>query len=144
MNLEINTPSSLDEPREAWTSIKRGLFGKCPHCGEGHIFRAYLKVRDRCEVCGENLSHQRSDDAAPYMTIFVVGHIIVGAILFGEEHFDPVPMWFNITVWPFLTLILCLAILPMMKGALVGLQWAMKMHGFGLHDANAPTPEPSA
>jgi len=102
------------------------------------MFRAYLKVRDVCEVCGENLSHQRSDDAAPYMTIFVVGHLIVGGILIGEEYFDPVPNWFNFTVWPLLTLVLSLLILPRMKGALVGLQWALKMHGFGDKDANKP------
>lgn len=134
----ISTPSNTNEPRQTWQAIKRGLVGKCPHCGTGRMFKSYLKVCDHCANCGENLSHQRSDDAAPYMTIFIVGHVIVGAILAMEEYYGDTPTWFNVTIWPFLTLILCLWILPMMKGALVGLQWANKMHGFGAPDANSP------
>ena len=137
---DIHHPSQISAPRAAWASIKRGLAGKCPHCGEGKMFRAYLKVVEECAVCGENLSHQRSDDAAPYMTIFVVGHIIGTGILIGEEYFDPVPYWFSFSVWPIMTLILSLWLLPIMKGGLIGLQWAMKMHGFGAQDANLPAP----
>ena len=70
--------------RDQWLSVKRGFAGKCPHCGEGRIFRAYLKVSDACEACGEELHHQRADDAPPYMTIFVVGHI--GPTDRAEEH----------------------------------------------------------
>ncbi len=133
----ISTPSNIHDPRETWPAIRRGLMGKCPHCGTGRMFKSYLKVCDHCENCGENLSHQRSDDAAPYMTIFIVGHVIVGAILAMEQYYGDTPTWFNLTIWPFATLVLCLWILPMMKGALVGLQWANKMHGFGAPDANS-------
>ena len=57
------------------------------------MFRAYLKVADRCPVCGEDLSHQRADDAPAYLTMFVVGHFIVAGILAGEDLWPNSPIW---------------------------------------------------
>ena len=54
---------------------------RCPHCGKGHLFRAYLKVADNCDVCGEELFHHRADDLPPYISILIVGHLIVGLML---------------------------------------------------------------
>ena len=45
------------------------------------MFRAYLKVVDACPVCGEDLSHQRADDAPAYMTMLIVGHFVVAGVL---------------------------------------------------------------
>jgi uncharacterized protein (DUF983 family) len=142
----MTTQSSIDSPRDTWQAMKRGFMGKCPHCGEGKIFHAYLKVSDACPACGEELHHQRADDAPPYMTIFVVGHIIGAGMLIVEEHNDALPIWIHATVWPILTLILCLSLLPRIKGGLIGLQWALKMHGFGARPSRDATtlPAPAA
>jgi uncharacterized protein (DUF983 family) len=117
--------------RSVATSIGRGLYGRCPQCGEGRIFRAYLKVADTCAVCGEALYHQRADDAPPYVTILIVGHIVVGLMLFVGTLDEGAPLWIHMTVWPALAVVLSLWLLPAVKGALVGYQWALKMHGFG-------------
>ncbi len=93
------------------------------------MFHRYLKVSDHCPQCGEALHHQRADDAPPYMTIFVVGHIVVPLLLYVERGWSP-PEWVHAALWMPLTLVLTLAILPVMKGALIGLQWALRMHGF--------------
>ena len=116
--------------RDTWQSIKRGFMGRCPKCGSGKMFYAYLKVSDACQVCGEELHHHRADDAPPYVTILIVGHIIGGAMLWVEEHNDDIPIWIHSIVWPSLTLFLCLLLLPRFKGALIGYQWALRMHGF--------------
>ncbi len=116
--------------RPVWQSIKRGLRGRCPACDQGKIFYRYLKVNDKCPACGEELFHQRADDAPPYMTIFVVGHIILAGMLIVEEKWPDVPIWLHIAIWPALTVILSLLILPMMKGAMIAYQWALRMHGF--------------
>src|SRR5947209_17029947 len=72
--LTYGSSSTLEEPsRPRWQSFKRGLSGRCPACGEGHIFRKYLKVADSCACCGEELHHHRADDAPPYFTILIVG-----------------------------------------------------------------------
>ncbi len=65
-------------------AMLRGALHRCPRCGKGGLFRAYLKVREQCLACGEDLSHQRADDAPPYVTIFVVGHLIVASL--GRRH----------------------------------------------------------
>jgi uncharacterized protein (DUF983 family) len=116
--------------RDWWRAIVNGLRERCPKCGEGALFGRYLKVNDSCPHCGAALYHHRADDAPPYFTILIVGHVIVGAILPVERAFVP-PMWVHAIIWLPLTVVLSLALLPRIKGAIVGLQWAFYMHGFG-------------
>jgi uncharacterized protein (DUF983 family) len=116
-------------PRPVFESILRGLWSRCPACGQGHMFRRYLKVADQCPSCGEALHHHRADDAPPYFTIAIVGHIVVGLMLAVEIAYRP-PLWLHAAIWLPLTVILALVLLPPIKGALVALQWALLMHGF--------------
>lgn len=119
-----------EPPRDWWQSIKRGFTGRCPHCGEGKLFRAFLKPVDTCAVCGEEMHHQRADDAPPYLTILVVGHIVGAAMLFFHEKGWNFSMWTEALLWPAIGLVGCLWFLPRCKGALIAYQWALKMHGF--------------
>ena len=121
----------LDTPRNAWAAIGKGLRGRCPACGEGRLFRSYLKVNDLCPKCGEEFFHQRADDAPPYLTIFVVGHIVGSLMLLTEEFWPDAPIWLHAMIWPTLALILSLWLLPIMKGGFIAYQWALRMHGFG-------------
>src|SRR5579871_936376 len=132
------TATAMALPRRpAWPALVHGFFGRCPHCGEGKLFRAFLKVTDRCEVCGEDLSHQRADDFPAYLVILIVGHLVVPIALFIETEYAP-PYALQLAVWLPLALVLSLALLQPVKGAIVGLQWALRMHGFGeLPDADA-------
>lgn len=41
-------------------AMKRGFAGKCPHCGSGKLFRAYVKPVDNCSACGEDFTPQRA------------------------------------------------------------------------------------
>jgi uncharacterized protein (DUF983 family) len=93
------------------------------------MFRAYLKVADACPACGEDLHHHRADDFPAYVVIVIVGHIMVPLVLLTETHFAP-PYWVHMTLWPALTMALGLLLLQPVKGAIVGLQWALGMHGF--------------
>ncbi|MFT6491078.1 MAG: hypothetical protein ACJAXQ_001866 [Parvibaculaceae bacterium] len=104
---------------------------RCPNCGTGNIFKSYLKVVDHCDTCGEELLHQRADDAPPYLTIMLVGHIIIPAMLVVEKMYQP-ELWVHSVIWLPLTLILSLIFLPLLKGSVVGLQWAVRMHGFDI------------
>ena len=111
------------------------------------MFYRYLKVVDACPECGAELHHHRADDAPPYMTILIVGHIVVPLMLWVERGWRP-PEWVHAALWLPLTLALVLAILPAAKGALIGLQWALRMHGFGEAegegDTNLPSPRTQA
>ncbi|MEQ9638990.1 MAG: DUF983 domain-containing protein [Alphaproteobacteria bacterium] len=117
------------EQRGVWGALLRGLGKRCPACGTGRMFGRYLKVSDNCGHCGEELHHQRADDAPPYFTIVIVGHIIVPGALLLEQSLHP-PTWMHMVLWLPLTLILTLALLPCVKGAVVAVQWAARMHGF--------------
>lgn len=108
----------------------RGTRGKCPSCGKGHLFRAYLKVVDECDHCGTELHHQRADDVPAYITIVIVGHVLVGLMLHLEMAWHVDPKVYLYTLLP-TAIVLPLMMLPWVKGAAVGLQWALEMHGFG-------------
>ncbi len=118
--------------RSLGRSIRRGLMGNCPNCGEGKIFGNYLKVLPECSHCHEDLTPQRADDLPAYIVLFIVGHIIVGSMMTVETYWEWPVLW-HVILWPILTLILSLSLLPRIKGAVVGLQWALKMHGFSQH-----------
>ena len=126
--------------RAIFGSLFRGALLKCPACGRGAMFRRYLKVADACPACGEELHHHRADDAPAYFTIVIVGHIVVSLVLAVEMAYRPA-LWVHMALWLPLTVILTLLVLPCVKGALVGLQWALRMHGFD-PDAEDETPEP--
>ena len=121
--------------RNIWQAMRRGLGHTCPACGTGTLYSRYLKVNDTCPNCNEELHHQRADDAPPYITIFIVGHIVIPGILVLEKLYAPAT-WVHLLIWIPLLLVLSLTILPRVKGLFVGLQWALHMHGFN------PNPEP--
>ncbi|QRG09733.1 DUF983 domain-containing protein [Xanthobacter dioxanivorans] len=120
-------PPAQSRPLPA--ALLRGARCLCPACGQGSLFSSYIKVAPYCPKCAEELYHQRADDAPPYAVIFVVGHIVVPLMVLVEELFRP-ELWVHLSLWLPLTLGLCLALLPPLKGMLVNLQWALRMHGF--------------
>ena len=126
--------TGLVEKRDVWTALKRGFRGRCPRCGEGKLFRAYLKVANNCSACGLDFTPHRADDLPAYLVIVIVGHIVVPTALMIETEFSP-PVWLQLSIYLPLTLVLSLLLLQPVKGAVVGLQWALHMHGF---DENPP------
>lgn len=131
-----------DRPaRSVWTAMRRGAVCSCPRCGKGPLFSRYLKVADSCSSCGEALHHHRADDAPPYFTIFIVGHLVVPLTLWTERVWQP-DMWVHAILWIPLAIVLTLIMLPLVKGAVVGLQWALYMHGFEYAALERDRPEP--
>lgn len=125
----VTVLETMDE-RPVWPAVRRGFLRRCPNCGEGRLFEGYLKVTDSCPACGEVLSHHRADDGPAYLTILIVGHIVAVLMHFVWVTFRPEPLVFA----TFLTVVavgMSLWLLPRFKGAIVGYQWAHRMHGFG-------------
>lgn len=114
-------------------AMLRGWRRKCPKCGAGDLFNGFLKVRDECPVCHEEFHHQRADDGPAYLTILIVGHILGFAIHITFTQLRPDPLVLA-SVLSVLSVALALYLLPRIKGAFVGLQWAKRMHGFGLRE----------
>lgn len=116
--------------REVWSAMANGLRCKCPRCGKGRLFRQYLKVADACDRCGLDFSHHRADDLPAYVAITIVGHILVIGLMHSQMSGEEIAPWVYLAWLVPMAIILPLLILPSIKGAIVGFQWAKKMHGF--------------
>jgi uncharacterized protein (DUF983 family) len=126
--------SGLAEKRDVWAAMKRGFRGRCPRCGEGKLFRAFLKTADSCSHCGQDFTPHRADDLPAYLVIVIVGHLVVPLALVIETNYSP-PVALQLAVYLPLTFFASLALLQPVKGTVVALQWALRMHGF---DDNPP------
>jgi uncharacterized protein (DUF983 family) len=111
-------------------SIKRGLACRCPNCGDGRLFRAFLKPVDHCAVCGEDYRPQRADDLPAYLVIVVVGHVLMSGYMLTDMVIRVSP-WIHLAIWAPLSVIAALLTIQPIKGGVIGLQWANRMHGFG-------------
>lgn len=117
-------------PRAIWPALRRGYRRKCPNCGSGPLLRSYLKVHDSCPVCREELHHHRADDGPAYLTIVIVGHIMLPLLHRVFVMFRPDPLVL-FTIFAVGSVGLSLYLLPRLKGAVIGFQWAKQMGGFG-------------
>lgn len=102
------------------TAIARGLMGRCPACGKTHLFNGYLRVAAECEQCGAPLGLARADDAPPYFTILLVGHIVIPLMVLAQRLQNPSTLTMSAIFLP-LSLFLTLALLRPVKGGTVGL-----------------------
>jgi uncharacterized protein (DUF983 family) len=74
------------------------------------------------------LGRYRADDAPPYFTILIVGHIIVPLMLMLEKSVAP-ELWVHMALWLPATIVLSLALLRPIKGAVLGVMWATSAEG---------------
>lgn len=123
------------------TPIKSGLMLKCGRCGQGKLFRKYLKFRASCEVCELDFSIADTADGPA----FFVGSLMM--VLFAPFYFIlPVvdaPLPILLLLWALLLLAMsafCLTLLPRFKGVLFNLQVRhkaeeAKFESTGMHGA---------
>ena len=76
------------------------------------------------------MHHQRADDGPAFFTILIVGHAMAPLLYMFFVRFRPEPL-VTVAVFSVGCVALALYLLPRIKGAIVGLQWAKRMHGFG-------------
>jgi uncharacterized protein (DUF983 family) len=112
------------EQRPLLTALRRGLARLCPNCGRGHLFDGYLRVRPVCDSCGSNNDRYPADDAPPYVTILLVGHIVVAPMLLLEV-VRTWPLWLSLSIFPTLVVAVTLALLPFVKGGVIGACWSL-------------------
>ena len=108
------------------TALGRGLRGLCPACGLAPLFQGFLKVTPVCGNCGAPLGLARADDAPPYFTLLVVGHVVIPGMVWLERAQSP-PTWLQTVIWVPVTIILSLGLLRPIKGATVGLMLRLGM-----------------
>jgi len=105
-------------------SMRRGLKGRCPHCGEGKLFRRYLKVETNCRSCGHELAKYPADDGPAYFTILIVGHLVVAPLLVFPVIWEASP-WIMVPATLIPLTLITLLLLPLNKGWFIGLLYAL-------------------
>lgn len=131
-----HTSNATADARPVRTALFRGWRGKCPRCGQGRVLKGYLKVEDDCAVCKLDYSHHRADDGPAYLTILVVGHLMAPLLHVVFVAWRPEPLVL-FTIFAVGCVGLSLYLLPRLKGAIVGFQWARGMGGFAQGDQSA-------
>jgi len=105
--------------------IARGLRGRCPRCGEGHLFQGFLSLRPRCEHCGLDFNFADAGDGPAVFVILLGGFVVVFAAMVVEFVYQP-PYWVHAALWVPLILLLTLGPLRPIKGLLIALQYHHK------------------
>jgi uncharacterized protein (DUF983 family) len=126
--MATDTISTPPTERPFWPAVRRGWRGRCPNCGEGRVLKGYLKLETECGHCGLDLTKSRADDGPAYLTILVVGHLAVAAMMHVFIAYRPEP-WVMAVGFLIFATVLSLILLPRFKGVFVGIQWAKRMHG---------------
>jgi len=128
MPIERRDPAGLSAEtppaeRSAGTGLARGLRRKCPNCGVGPLFRGYLKVRETCPECGHENGRYRADDGPAYITILLIGHVLIAPALFFPIMWEADP---RIVIPISLATVFAttLLLLPFVKGGFVGVLWS--------------------
>lgn len=121
------------QERPVGRAIKRGMLNTCPACGSGKLFRGFLKTVDQCAACGERMDHHRADDLPPYIVITIVGHLVLAGYMMTDL-VTSLSSWGHLAIWVPITVISAVALMQPVKGGVVGLQWALRMHGFSGKD----------
>jgi len=102
--------------------LYRGIRRRCPCCGKGKLFSGYLKQNNQCEVCGEDFSDIRADDAPPWLTILITGHLLAPLVLYFVKN-DPLPEVIELGLLVTAILICIGGILPFAKGFFIAAIW---------------------
>lgn len=106
-------------PHSLAHAVGRGLRGRCPNCGEGALFRRYLKVSPACATCGHDLDQYPSDDGPAYFTILLVGHLFVLPVLLLPFVWTA-PAAIVVPALLIPLAIFTLVLLPVVKGGVIG------------------------
>ncbi|HYC04237.1 MAG TPA: DUF983 domain-containing protein [Azospirillaceae bacterium] len=124
----VENGTAAGAPGSFKAGMLRGLLRRCPACGGRTLFSGYLAVHQSCSACGLETGSFRADDAPPYFTIFAVGHVVIPGMLALERGVHP-PYWLQLALWVPATIALTLLLLPRIKGAVIGAQWALRIRG---------------
>ncbi|MEM1273379.1 MAG: DUF983 domain-containing protein [Pseudomonadota bacterium] len=128
-DVDTTQQETFPKDRPAWPAIRRGWRQRCPECGRGTLFDGYLKLRTECPICQADMTHARADDGPAYLSILITAKVMGPLMLWTYSAFQPDPVLLA-AVFCVGVSAMALYLLPRLKGMIVGIQWAKRMHGF--------------
>ena len=119
----------MSEATSTPLTLLRGAMLKCPRCGEGKLFKSYLKREDRCPSCGESFEGLDADDGPAWLTIALVAHIVVPLLIILERGAQLMPYWEEAAILIVVTIVGVLLLLPVSKGFFIAALWLIRSRG---------------
>ncbi len=101
---------------------KAGALGRCPHCGEGRLFKGFLSLRDGCSNCGLKYGFAEAADGPAVFIMLIVGFVVMGLVFYIEVKFSP-PFWALALIWIPPAILLPLILLRPFKATFIALQY---------------------
>lgn len=138
---EIRTTTSQDGGKDVWPPLppsQTGLRGRCPRCGQGHLFQGVLALRKECEVCGLDYAFADTADGPAFFVMLLGGIPCLAFAVWLQSVFDP-PVWVHLLTTLPVMLLLCLPPLRLMKGWLAANQYFHKAE-----EVRFKSPEPAS
>jgi len=102
-----------------------GILGRCPRCQQGSLFRGFLKLAPRCEVCGLDYSFADPADGPAFFSMSIVAFPALAFALWLQLTYEP-PIWVHLVTTLPLTVGACVVLLRPLKGWLVCSQYFHK------------------
>lgn len=128
--LDNSSPAAGEGAEKVRWIVTAGWKGLCPRCGEGRMFRSWLKLVDRCEDCGLDYRFAAPDDGPAFFSLCLIAFPLIFFVVWLEVAFGP-PFWVHLlTSFPLLILG-CLLPLRPLKGWLVASQYVNKAEEAG-------------
>lgn len=124
-----DNPNLLAQGKLRWILIS-GWKGLCPRCGKGRMFRSWLQVTDRCEVCGLDYRFASPDDGPAFFSLCIVALPLIFVIVWVQVRFSP-PWWVHLLTSVPLLVIGCILPLRPFKGWLVASQYVNRAQEAG-------------
>lgn len=128
-------------PQSLWRAMARGAVGRCPRCGQGRLFRAFLKPVEHCGHCGQDWSMQRADDFPAYASLFITGHLVAPLAVHLARDVSISSAMAAAIILP-ITAALAVGLLQPCKGSIIAVQWRTGMHGFQLERPGDESAQP--
>lgn len=107
------------------STFHAALFGRCPRCGKGPLFKGLLTLYPNCPACGLDYAVFDPGDGPAVFGILIVGGIVAALALWVEFTFSP-PLWVHIVLWVPTIAILSTGFLRLAKSLLIVLQYKHK------------------
>lgn len=133
------TGMNTDEPRAPvpvtgqekfrWI-IHCGWRGLCPRCGQGRMFKSWLKIVDTCDCCGLDYRFAAPDDGPAFFSLCIIALPLIAVVVWIQVAFDP-PIWVHLLTSAPVMIAGTLAPLRPIKGWLVASQFVNRAQEAG-------------
>ncbi|WP_312417831.1 DUF983 domain-containing protein [Shinella sp.] len=115
----------MSETYPALPPLQTGIRGRCPRCGQGHLFKGFLKMAPRCEACGLDYSFADPADGPAFFVMIFACIPSAALAVWLEVNYNASLLTQLFVTGPFM-LLTCIPPLRPLKGWLVASQYFYK------------------